>query len=117
MQAAYQHALELVTEQPVLVAELDNDVLQDLSGEFYAGDYFLGHPATEDQNAFVGAVIALKMLAGCECDFDRAASARLLRASADAIEQYQFAPAETLESVRRSIESRSPRRKTNSKFY
>lgn len=90
MEAEYQKALEIVTQRPVLAADLDSDVLTDIVCEFHAGEYFLGYPADQDTAAFMFAVVGLKMLAGCECNFDRSASARLLRAAADEIERHQF---------------------------
>jgi hypothetical protein len=103
LQTSYQTALEIVAERAISSAELDQSTMENLACEYDSGEYFLGHPAVEDNEGFLFGVLALKTLAASDTDFERAASARLLRASADAIERYEFVPESEFEASGRFV--------------
>ena len=91
--SAYQAALEIFAQRPIRDEELDHSTMDHLALESASGSYFLGHASPEDRQAFLFAVLALKTLACAASDSDRSASSRLLRASASAIDRFEFAPA------------------------
>jgi hypothetical protein len=92
----YQQALEIFAQRPIRNDELDHSTMDHLTLESASGSYFLGHASPEDRQAFLFAVLALKTLTCAASDSDRSAASRLLRASASAIDRFEFAPEITI---------------------